>query len=893
MGTFTGHDWQIYLLAVDLLALAALGLGLVSFVPQGRSDRLFPLILLVMGRSLALVISLAQMSQAPFIIDALEVWNTFCLVWALLGSTARLPARWRELMPIGGAIAIFLSFLPLLPVWPIPAQLNSLLIAMAGTSLIYLARGEARWTHLTPPLGLGLAALLALAGLTSVSWLVTLLAYAVFIAAMHWEGVQIYLEGLRLYQARQQEAQALAQEAENRDRERQRLIESRDLLSNVPSLSQAMEHIVRSMARLIHVDQSAIFMLDIKAMGLAHVITVYSPERPVHITSRDDTVFELEECPALQEAIEGQQQLILPQHNTNGLAQLYGLWQEERTGPTLIQPLTLQGRPVGVLVLGNPVTQRPIAERDARLCQDLAPQIALMVEQRRRYLELELQAEAMAASVQLQRGRSEPAANLELDPVPELAVAEPEPVFELAAKPLAEVTTVNNSAAPLADWLTPVEPSLSVNELIPPVAPTPADTTPESTPVGWMPVGEFIPQETTIPPAPANIAPESIPTEPSPVSEPMTTPDLQPAGQTLPGTSVEDSSYHAAFEAMSDGVIVTDTMGRMQLVNTAAERILGRSRHELIGQPIGAVYGQIDSGEAIEDLMVAFSRRNQPLPTFISDKDRAIQGRMIPWRNDQSQWMGIIGIFRDITRDVKADRARNDFVAALSHELRAPLTTVKGYTELIVNSALGEYTPKQLRLQRLILSSAERMVEVLDNAIQIITESEDRTLTKFEEVDVIKTINEVLRETAPLAQVRNLKLIHEVKGELPKIAADRRHLRRIIENLVSNACRFTMPGGQVTVRARTQPAHENKMPMPHVLILVSDSGVGIPKEEFERIFTPFYQLKHKAVSEESGMGMGLAVVKELVERHNGRVWVESTVGVGSIFRVALPISQEL
>jgi PAS domain S-box-containing protein len=820
---------HIYLLAVNLLALTALLLGFVSFSREGRSGRLFPLIFLVINRSLILIISLTVLGHNPSlavkIIDTLEVFSTFCVIWALIGPISHLPSRWQELMWLGGAIVIFLSFLPLAPIpfiEDIPPQIYSVIIATAGAPLILVIQGEIRWTHLAPPLILVLANIIALLGLTyasldlaDVSWYISLFAYAVLIGAIHWEGVQIFQESVQFHKERQQAAEVLAQEAASFGRERQRLLESRELISNVPSLNQSMEHIVRSMARITHVDQSVIFMLDVKAIGRAHVVTVYSPERPFHITSRDEMVFTLDNYPPLQKAIEEQQQLLLPQQeNTNGLHRLYSLWNEERAGPALIQPLAVQGRPVGALMLANPVTNRSIPERDVHLCRALAPQIAIMVEHRRRYLELELQAEEMAAIMQQQ---------LSQDVQRRASEARQQQVSE---------TVSPQTIGPVQQQVTEIAP-VQV-----------AETKPER------------------------------------------------AGGTEPEQVRKANDYVDIFEAISEGVIVSDATGRVQLVNKAAERILGRTRQELIGQPIGAIYGQIDSKESIENLVVAFSRRNQPLPTFIEDDERAIQGRLIPWRNDESEWMGIIAVFRDATREAKADQARNDLIAALSHELRAPLTTVKGYAELISLGMMGEYSSEQLRTHQLILSGAERMVEVLDNAIQITMASKHRTVARFEEIDATKVINEALRQITPLTQVRELQLIREIKTELPLIAADRKHLLIILDNLLSNACRFTSPEGRVTLRAWTGSAGENNMSQPHVIVSVADSGVGIPKEELGRIFRPFHQLENQGLDEESGMGMGLAVVKDLVELHHGQVWVESTVGVGSMFQVALPVSQE-
>jgi signal transduction histidine kinase len=205
---------------------------------------------------------------------------------------------------------------------------------------------------------------------------------------------------------------------------------------------------------------------------------------------------------------------------------------------------------------------------------------------------------------------------------------------------------------------------------------------------------------------------------------------------------------------------------------------------------------------------------------------------------------------------------------------------------------MGDYSPEQVRIQRIIHSNSERMVEVLDNAIKLTVTDRHRFVAKFEEVNVTKVIDDALRNIDPLVQVREVKLVRDIRDKLPPIEADRRHLLRILDNLLSNACRFSPRGGRVTLRAWTQIESNDQINRPHLLISVSDNGVGIPQKEIDQIFKPFYQVKGQKLDEKAGMGIGLAVVKELVELHNGRVSVESTVGVGSLFEVALPLSQE-
>jgi PAS domain S-box-containing protein len=686
------------------------------------------------------------------IIGVLEIFSACCIVWALAGW----PAPWPKLAWVGVAGALGLTMLTLIPGWPVPTQIHTLVITMAGAPFLAIKEsGRIRWPHLLTPLILAVANFLSLLDLTGLAWLTSLLAYVCFISAIHWESIQA---NHQLYLERQQAAETLVQEAIDLNREQQRWLEASELINATPNLNQSMEHLVRSMAQITHTDQSAVFMLDTHLAGQARLVTLYSPERPVHLAKLTDIVFDLDTCPILREAIDDQQQYFFAHPNGNNLSNIYALWSEDRAGPTLIQPLAIRGRPVGALLLGNPVTRRPIRESDRRLCRTLAPQIAMLVESRRRYLELAGEAEAMA-DVRRQQ-------------------------------------------------------------------------------------------------------------------------------------SYEVDEYPDILEIMSEGLVMSDTNGRVKLVNQAAERILNKSRAELLNQPIATVYGAIDSAENIEDLSTAFSRRNQPLPTFIEDDERAIQGRLIPWRNRQGEWKGVIALFRDVSRETKADRARNDFIAALSRELRAPLTAIKGYSDLIIQGAWDDYTPEQIRVQQIIYSSAERMVSVLDNAIQLSAQNRRKILPKFEEIDATKIIDEALHEIVPLIRLRELKLARDVKPDLPPLMADPSHIRQILNNLLSNACRFTPPGGKVALRAWVQLERLGHIDRPHLHLAVADNGIGIPRSELKRVFNPFYQIKNHSVDAEIGMGMGLAVTKELVELHQGRVWVESTVGQGSVFQVALPLTQD-
>ncbi len=839
---------QTYLLAANLFAMTALLIGINNFAKNRYSWRLLPLFLLTICRSLIFILFLKGveddgLSDILPIITSLDVFSVFFIVWSLVRPGPNLPEMWQRLFLAAGGGAFFLSVLPLIPAWPIPYQLHGLLIVILGAPLILVTLGEIGWIHLFTLLLIAGANFLSLVGLNNVSGLTLLVGYGFLVAALHWEGVQIYRE-------RQQSSKSLAQEALILSRERQRLLEVSEIISTVPGLDEAMIHVARSLAHITHSDQAAIFTLDVSRVEKAHLAAIYSPERPVDLSYHDQITINLSESPPLQAAMSNNPQQILLTHSNDNifseanlrgvrptsrqipgldafdeeptfevdpasLDSLYTLWNEERSGPTFIQPLTIQGNVVGALVLGNPVTKRAIRKNDQILINSLASQIATIVEAYRHYIDLELQLEFLSTPEAKSEPKLEPPTFDEI-----VAMSQAQQPVHTSESPLVAETTSPQAFSPLAAQATPINPSGFVFEV-------------------------------------------------------------------EGGNQAEH--YLAILETVDDGVVVSNATGRVQMVNRSAERILGKSRDELLGQPIGTVYGKIDSGEPIENLAMAFSRRNQPLPTYMEDEDQAIQGHLIPWRNVDSEWLGIIVVFRDVTHQIRSDKARNNSITALSRALRGPLGIIKGYAELFAGGNMGDFSGDQLRAQQIMHSNAERMAQTLDNALQISMQNKRELLPQFEKVNVNKVIDEIIYEMNPMIQLSELKFIQDVKSDLPIMTADPRHLYRILENLISNACRFTPPGGQISLRVWIQRERDSSLNRAHILLAVADSGVGIPEIELKRIFDPFYQLGTQKPDERPGLGMGLAVVKELVEWHNGKVWVESLLGEGSIFQVSLPL----
>jgi signal transduction histidine kinase len=230
----------------------------------------------------------------------------------------------------------------------------------------------------------------------------------------------------------------------------------------------------------------------------------------------------------------------------------------------------------------------------------------------------------------------------------------------------------------------------------------------------------------------------------------------------------------------------------------------------------------------------------------------------------------------------KANRAKSDFLAVMSHELKTPLHAIRGYSQLLLEGVDGPITAAQHEDLQNILNSGDHLLELIDNILKFskIEAGEDRPY--FEAADLSVIAEETIKSVSALARHKNLLIESDVESCV--LHADSTKLKQILLNLLSNAIKYT-ERGKIAVVGRVHN-HE-------YILTVSDTGLGIPAHERARIFEPFTQLDGSSTRESQGVGLGLAIVKKYVEMHHGRVWVESDLGQGSRFSVAFPLEPQL
>jgi signal transduction histidine kinase len=232
-----------------------------------------------------------------------------------------------------------------------------------------------------------------------------------------------------------------------------------------------------------------------------------------------------------------------------------------------------------------------------------------------------------------------------------------------------------------------------------------------------------------------------------------------------------------------------------------------------------------------------------------------------------------------------ASEAKTDFLANVSHELRTPLTAILGFSEMLVRGDDGPLNPRQHEDVHTILTSSRRLVELIDDLLDISQMEGNRLELRMERVEIGPILGSVVEALRPLAAAKSIDLRLSTTIDTAVVEADSLRLNEIFVNLVSNAVKFTGPGGRVHVKAMAEPAADR--PLGDVRVDVVDSGIGVPPEEQERIFEKFHRI---GGPEYPGTGLGLAIARALVERHHGTLTVESTVGLGSTFIVRLPLA---
>ncbi len=356
----------------------------------------------------------------------------------------------------------------------------------------------------------------------------------------------------------------------------------------------------------------------------------------------------------------------------------------------------------------------------------------------------------------------------------------------------------------------------------------------------------------------------------------------------------EKQKFETVLESIGDGVFVVDRNLNILIFNQVCEKLSGYSSEEALGKPYTDVLKFVVEEEDrkfrdsfIERVFRTEKSQKMSQKTELIRKDGrhiAVADSAAPLRDAAGRVVGVVVVFRDTTLEREIDQAKTEFVSLASHQLRTPLTYVNWFAEMLLGGDGGELTEKQKKYVKEMYAGNKRMVDLV-NALLNVSRIELGTFAiDIELVDLVKIAKSAVRELMPMIQKKKIEVEEKYGRGLKSYKGDPKLLMIIFQNLLSNAVKYTPEGGRVGVSVT--PNRTKKV----LSITIRDNGYGIPEADKEKIFTKLFRADNVRTKDTTGTGLGLYIIKSIIETSNGTIWFESEEDKGTTFFVELPLS---
>ena len=353
----------------------------------------------------------------------------------------------------------------------------------------------------------------------------------------------------------------------------------------------------------------------------------------------------------------------------------------------------------------------------------------------------------------------------------------------------------------------------------------------------------------------------------------------------------ERARYEALLESMGDGVIATDWEGRITIINKQAENLLAIT----VGDWMGKYWFEIAQLEDEQKILVPLEK--QPLKVSLQTGKKVSGNRYSYIRHDgkkvpvsitsspvvlYGRTVGAVATFRDITREREVDQMKTEFIALASHQLRTPLSAIRWYSELLLSGDGGELGKEQKEFVENIQEVNVRMIQLVNALLNISRIESGRIIIEPQPTDLKELVQEVQEVLNVKISTKKLHLTVNVEENIGKISIDPQLIREVYLNLLSNAIKYTPTEGEISISLSKK---DND-----IITQISDSGYGIPSKDKDKVFQKFYRGENIIHFETEGTGLGLYLVKRIVESSGGTIRYESTEGKGTTFWFTLPVA---
>ena len=349
-----------------------------------------------------------------------------------------------------------------------------------------------------------------------------------------------------------------------------------------------------------------------------------------------------------------------------------------------------------------------------------------------------------------------------------------------------------------------------------------------------------------------------------------------------------EEKYRILAETSVDGILTIDPLGRLTYANPSFERMCMREKNDIMM----TLFREYLLGESIyrfQQIFIDARKMNKKIENIELELIQnggniiPIEINICPLKKDE-KFTGIVCTVHDLTERnnmenelKKSERLKTEFMNIAAHELKSPVTPIKGYLDLIISDA--EASEKVKNWASISLRNSERLMRLVNDILDVSRLDSDTLRFDMEKLNTADILNEIAEDMKPAVENKNLEFKIHISDNLPHILGDRCRLLQVLRNIIGNAIKFT-DNGYISIEAKREGDY--------VLIHVEDTGTGISSEELKKIFTKFYQAYTGNDRNNEGTGLGLFICREIIEKHNGKIWAESKLGQGSEFLIKLP-----
>lgn len=356
--------------------------------------------------------------------------------------------------------------------------------------------------------------------------------------------------------------------------------------------------------------------------------------------------------------------------------------------------------------------------------------------------------------------------------------------------------------------------------------------------------------------------------------------------------AAERNKLAIVLSGISDAVLSLDLHRNIISFNKAAENLTGLAAEQVMGRSISVIMRFFDQAREISDMIycpdnipgfegVLYKHNNLKIYT-LTRKQASVVLTVSQIKEGMDVNLGYILTIHDVSKERELESMKLDFVSMAAHELRTPMTSIKGYLHIFLRNYKTILNPEQLNILDKINTASGRLVDLIEDLLNVARIERGTLVINPEPSELEEIVMGVVNEYAQQIKQKSLDFGIDLPSRpLPKIMADKARIAEVLNNILSNAITYTPSGGKIRIWVEVKEKE--------LITNIGDSGPGIPREALNHLFTKFYRVAGTFGQGAKGTGLGLYICKSIIERHHGRIWAESQVGEGSIFSFSLPI----